>query len=59
METSLIFLVLTLGFTASANYRNETEYYDDFQFNSFIQRCGLNIKISLIPDIVGTGTIRK
>ena len=45
-----------LGFTASVNYSNQTEYYDNFQFNTYFKDFDLN-QNQLNPDLIGTGQL--
>jgi hypothetical protein len=45
-----------LGYTMSANYRNQTTYYDDFQFNTFVKAPEAD-QTKLLADVKGTGEL--
>jgi outer membrane receptor for ferrienterochelin and colicin len=45
-----------LGYSLSANYRNETEYYDDFQFNALLKDPELD-RNELVSDISAVGQL--
>ena len=45
-----------IGYTLSANYRNETEYYDNYQFNNYFKDPELDTN-ELLRDVSGVGEI--
>ncbi len=45
-----------IGYTVSANYKNETEYYDNFQFNTYVKDPETNVT-SLLQDLEGAGEL--
>ena len=45
-----------IGYTLSANYRNETEFYDNFQFNTYFKDPESNTT-ELLRDVSGQGQI--
>jgi len=45
-----------IGYTLSANYRNETEFYDNFQFNSYFKNPESSTN-ELLRDVSGIGQV--
>ncbi len=45
-----------IGYTLSANYRNETTYYDDFQFNASRKDPEKDVT-NLLRDVIGVGEL--